>query len=129
MFAGSLVLSITLIAFAVWLQWNEKHGWPQEFDEVNRAMHPLVGTELDREYYASRGRSRRRIHVIIGICGALILIAAIAGGGLVWLVAWSCVMVALMGVVLLALLDAVRTHRYHRSKLPEVRDQFFGEDS
>ncbi|MDA8743367.1 hypothetical protein N9N28_01930 [Rubripirellula amarantea] len=129
MFAGSLVLSFTLIAFAFWLQWNEKLGWPQEQADLNRAMHPLIGSDLDRDYYRRRSSSRARIHWIIGICGVLILIAAIAGHGVIWVGAWMCVMFALVCVVLLALLDAFRTHRYHKNKLPQVRDHVLGEDS
>ena len=67
MFAGSLVLGITVLGFAIWLQYNDTHGWPNEKFE----------TELDNQYLARRKRSRKRIHVIIGACGVLILIAGV----------------------------------------------------
>ena len=117
MFAGSLVLGITLLGFAGWLHWNEVQGWPNERFE----------TELDKKYLGQRTRSRRRIHLIIAGCGALVIIAAFAGPGAIWVGAWTIVMFALMTVVLLAGVDAIRTHRYQRAKLPEIRRQILGE--
>ena len=118
MFEGSLVLGTTLVGFAWWLHWNDTRGWPDE----------SFKTELDNQYLASRTRSRRRIHWIIGACGALILLAAFTGPGAVWVAAWMTVMVALMTVVVLAGLDALRTHRYHAAKLPEIRREMLGDD-
>ncbi len=118
MVAGSLVLGITLLLFAAWLHWNDTQGWPNERFE----------TELDKSYLKRRTRSRRRIHVIIAGCGVLILVAAIAGEGALWVAAWMTVMVALMTVVVLAGFDAFRTHRYQRDKLPEIRRQMMGDD-
>jgi hypothetical protein len=113
MFAGGLILSVTLIAFACWLQVNETRGW----------AHDTYDSELDRDYLRRRQRSRRRIHVIIGACGGLILLATLVGPGRIWIAAWMCVTVCLVTVVLLALLDAWRTQRYQRKKLPEIRRQ------
>ncbi|MGI9473196.1 MAG: hypothetical protein ACR2NZ_16765 [Rubripirellula sp.] len=118
MFAGSLVLGFTLLGFAGWLHWNEVQGWPNE----------SYVTELDKKYLGQRTKSRRRIHFIIAACGSLVIIAAIAGPGVVWIGAWMIVMLALMTVVLLAGVDAMRTHRYQRAKLPEIRRQALGED-
>ena len=118
MFGGSLVLGITLCCFAAWLHWNETHGWPNE----------TFVTELDNQYRAKRRRSRGRIHMIIAGCGILILIAALAGEGPVWIVAWMCVIAGLLAVVCLAGIDAFRTHRYHAAKLPEIRREVLGDD-
>ena len=118
MFAGSLVLGFTLIGFAFWLQWNDSFGWPDEKFE----------TKLDHDYHVKRSRSRRRIHMIIAACGTAIILAAIAGPGPIWIGAWMCVSVALMTVVILAGFDAFRTHRYHREKLPKLRQNSLGNE-
>ncbi len=118
MFAGSMVLGITLLCFAAWLHWNDTHGWPNEKFE----------TKLDNEYLARRTSARKRIHLIIGACGVLVLVAAFAGPGPVWIGAWMSVTVALFTVVLLAGFDAFRTHRYHRDKLPEIRREIMRDD-
>jgi hypothetical protein len=118
MFAGSLVLGTTLLCFAAWLHWSEMHGWPDE----------QFVTELDHRYLARRQRSRRRIHLIIAVCGGLMIVAAFAGPGPVWLAAWMTIIVSMMTVVVLAGFDAWRTHRYHQDKLPEIRRQLLGDD-
>ncbi|WP_168566729.1 hypothetical protein [Crateriforma spongiae] len=122
MFSGGIILSVTLILFAVWLQWNERQGWPGEESEYD--------DKTDADYLRSRFRSRRRIHWIIGVCGLLILIATVKGpeSRAVWIGCWSIVMLCLITVVGLALLDAVRTHRYHRRRLPELRRKMLGDD-
>lgn len=117
MFLGSLVLGLTVIAFAAWLHWNEQIGWPNE----------SFRTQLDREYLSERTRARKRIHVLIASAGGLMLVAAIAGPGAIWLGAWMLVMLALLTVVLLAAMDALRTHRYHVRKLPEIRREILGD--
>ena len=116
MFASGMILSVTLVAFAWWLHTNEVRGWADEsFD-----------TQLDKDYLTRRKKSRRRVNLIIGGCGVLILVATLAGPGPIWLAAWMSVSVGLLTVVALALLDAVRTHRYHRKKLPEIREKTLG---
>lgn len=119
MFVGGLILAVTLISFAVWLQWNEREGWPGETFQNE-----------DRVYLRARFRRRRRIHWIIGICGGLILVATVGTPEhrQVWVACWAIVMIALIAVVLLALLDAFQTHRYHQSKLPEIRREILGEE-
>ena len=58
----------------------------------------------------------------------LILVAAFAGLGIIWMLAWMLVTVVLLLVVVLALFDALRTHQYHNQKMPELRRQFLGDD-
>lgn len=111
MFAGSLILAVTLIAFAIWLQFNEQHGWGDE---------QALETDLDHQYYRRRGRSRRRTNVVIGCCGILILVAAFVGPGPIWIAVWASVLVGLVIVIGLATLDALRTHRYQRAKLRDL---------
>lgn len=115
MFAGGLILALMLISFAVWLHWNERLGWPgEDYTEAD-----------DQNYLTARLRSRRRIHTIIGGCGVLILFATLATPrrAEIWIGAWSIVSLSLIAVVFLAGLDAVRTHRHHRSKIPRLRQQ------
>lgn len=111
MFAGSLLLSITLLSFSAWLQWNEHFGWDE--DDERR-------TDLDRQYFRRRGRSRLRANAILALCGVLIFVAAVAGLGPVWVAAWMSVTVALATVVGLAGLDILRTRRYQNAKLDEL---------
>ena len=118
MFAGSLVLGITLCCFAAWLHWNETQGWPNE----------SFVTDLDKQYRDKRSRSRGGIHAIIAVCGTLVLVAAFAGTGAVWLAAWTCVILGLFAVIFLAGIDALRTQRYHAAKLPEIRREILGDD-
>lgn len=109
-FASHLVLGVTLIGFAVWLHLTEKKGWPNE----------SMDGELDADYLQRRMRSRRRVNVILGICGVLILAAGI-GPPVVFVAAWMSVFVALFIVMLLAALDVIRTQRYMNNKMPEIR--------
>jgi peptidoglycan/LPS O-acetylase OafA/YrhL len=118
MFAGSLVMGLSMVGFAVWLQWNDSIGWSSESME----------SRLEAEYLIRRSRSRSRIHLMIGGCGVMITAAAFAGPrSPQWAAAWMSVIVALMVIVMLAILDAWRTHRYHAAKRPEIRRENFGD--
>ena len=118
MFPGGILLSITVLGFAAWLHWNETQGWPNEPDV----------TERDQSYLAKRRKSRSRVHLIMAFCGVLILAATIAGPGPLFVGAWTCVAFCLMTVVMLALLDAFRTHRYYINKIPENRRRLLDGD-
>jgi len=121
MFVGGLLLSATLIGFAAWLHFNERDGWAYE-QKRGRQL------STDTQYLARRKRSRNCVHFLFALCGVLILIASVAGPGLVFVAAWSCVAFALMTVMVLAMLDGIRTHVYHRDKLPEIRREIFDGD-
>ena len=111
MFAGGLLLGATLLFFAGWLQWTEHHGWPHDtFDE-----------EEDAVYRTHRKKARSRVNALIGLCGILILTAAFAGKGIVFIAAWTIVSLILMVIVILAGLDAFRTHRHHQDKIRRMR--------
>lgn len=112
MFAGGLLLGGTLLFFSLWLQWTEHNGWP----------HDTFDAQRDGAYRKQRRKSRRRVNVLIGICGLLILAATLAGVGLVYLAAWSTVTLILFVIIILAGLDAFRTHRHHKEKLRRKRD-------
>ncbi|WP_253159009.1 hypothetical protein [Stieleria tagensis] len=105
------MLASTLIFFACWLQWTEHRGWPHE--DVDR--------DEDESYLQRRKKSRSRVNLLIGICGVLILAATIAGVGLVFAAAWTSVALILMVIVILAGLDAYRTHRHHQEKMRQMR--------
>jgi peptidoglycan/LPS O-acetylase OafA/YrhL len=120
MFEGSLVLGITLLCFAFWLHWNETQGWPNEDSSFKG--------ELANQYLRQRSRARKRIHILIAACGVLILVAALAGPGPVWIAAWMSVIAALMTVIVLAGFDAFRTHRFQSTKLRDVRGEVLRDD-
>ncbi|TWT80932.1 hypothetical protein CA13_23790 [Planctomycetes bacterium CA13] len=105
MFAGSILIGLTLLGFAVWLHLNERRGWGNEsFDD-----------EEDRQYLSQRKRARAWVNSIFAVCGIAVLVAAVVGPGPVWIGVWMSVAVGLMTIVILAGLDAIRTLR-HQSK-------------
>ena len=118
MFSGSLVIGLTLLGFAAWLHWYDTKGGPVE----------EFVTDLDNTYHAKRTKARRRIHVIFAACGLMAIAAAFVGPGPFWVIAWTCVMFALLAVVILAGLDALRTHRYYIDKQLGIRQKHIGED-
>jgi hypothetical protein len=118
MVLGGIILASTLIAFAIWLHYNELRGWAHEGDT----------SFFDMDYLRSRSRGRLLVHSLLGACGALILIATGFGPGIVWSVCWLLVCLSLTCVVMLALVDAWRTQRFHARKLPELRRQLLGDD-
>ena len=111
MFESQLILAVTCLAFAGWLHWNERQGWPNESYDRRQ----------DADYLRIRMRSRRRVHLLFAVCGVLMAVAAFAGPGPVFVAAWMIVSLALLTVVLLAALDALRTGRYEKRKRDELR--------
>lgn len=110
MLVPSLILAVTLIGFALWLQMNEGRGWPED-----------DASKIDADYRAKRFRRRSRIHSVLIIAGGLIAVAGLAGKGRVWIACWSAVMVLLMVVMMMAIADGYRTRRYLRRRLPEIQ--------
>ncbi|WP_068261370.1 hypothetical protein [Rubripirellula obstinata] len=108
---GSLVLAMTIIGFAIWLQRNEEHTDQNGSSE----------SELDRVYHRARSASRKRTNRLIGFSGLLILATAFISNPIAWMSIWLLVMISLLIVIGLAGKDAVRTYRYHQKKLDEVR--------
>ena len=110
MIISHIILGLTLIGFAFWLQWTERRGWPNEsFD-----------SEVDANYFAGRMRWRRRVNVIFATCGVLILSANMAGPKL-FVLAWMSVILGLLAIMILAAFDVIRTQRYVSDKIPEIR--------
>ena len=113
MFVGGLLLGIALICLAGWLDGNERRVRKARDDD----------SQLDREYLDRRGRRRSSLHQLLLACGVLILVASLAGPRypIFWITSWLAVSLALLSVIVLAAVDAVRTRRYHASKLSEIR--------
>lgn len=112
--AGSVVLAATLIGFAVWLQNSERRGWAGEQNCSSEST-------LDRDYLQARARSRRRVNILIGISGVIVLLTTLVHHPIAWMSAWLLVMVCLVIVIGLAGKDVIRTHRYHQKKLDLIR--------
>ncbi|MCD0460844.1 hypothetical protein [Roseiconus lacunae] len=113
MFGGGLLLGGTLLFFAIWLQWTEHHGWP----------HDHFDSDDDLEYRKQRKRSRSKVNSLIGICGMLVLAATLVNDRLIFVAAWTAVTFILLVIIVLAMLDAFRTHRYHQDKMRRIREQ------
>lgn len=118
MIAGSVLLAMTMIGFAAWLQWNESQNASDRSNWSDR----------DRSYFKRRARMRWLTHLIIALCGVIILISSFSGAPIIWLVGWSMVMLMLLVVIVLALMDGLRTHLYQKRKLPELRQSTMLED-
>ncbi len=115
MLPASLILGLTLLGFAAWLEWREQ----QESDP---------GPLFDAEYLSRRRRGRRAVHILLAASGLLILAAAVAGRGVLWAALWSAVCGLLILVLVIAIVDFWRTHRYFYRKLPELRQQMLHPD-
>lgn len=115
MFYGQLLMGSTLLFFASWLQWTERRGWPHDAFDRNEVS--------DQQYLTQRGRSRRLVNSLIGICGALILSAAFSGDVVIFVAAWSTVSMILFVIIILAALDAFRTQRHHADKIRRMRER------
>ena len=111
MLAGSLLIGFTVIVVAVWLEYNDSLGWPNELEREQGSS-----ADVDIRYRTVRRRWRRVVHVLIAVCGALMAAAGLAGLGRFWVAAWTAVAILMMVIILLALGDAVRTRRHYVAK-------------
>lgn len=116
MFAGGIVLALTLMLFAVWLQRSEQLGWPHQ--NAERRMSEAVRA-MEQEYLVRRRRGRRRVNSLFFLCGLLILIATFATPerNVIWLACWFSVIAMLLTIVVLAGVDVFRTYRYFRRRV------------
>jgi membrane protein YqaA with SNARE-associated domain len=114
--SGSLLLSVTLISFAIWLRRYEDRAWAEagEREETDESS-------IDRNYLKSRSKSRRTTNRLVGVSGVLILLTTFVGHPVAWMTGWLLVMLCLLIVIGLAGKDAIATHRYHQKKLDAVR--------
>ena len=117
MILSHIILGVTLIAFAIWLQWTERRGWPNE----------SLDSDVDATYFDRRMRWRRRVNLIFALCGVLILSANAAGPRL-FVIAWMLVILGLLAVVVMAGFDALRTQRYMHAQIPEIRRRMLNDN-
>lgn len=111
---GSLMLAITIIGFAIWLQRNENECQLRQQTDSGKS-------DIDRAYLNARSKSRRRTNRLIGICGLLVVMTALISHPIAWMTIWLLVMLCLLVVIGMAGKDAIRTYRFHKEKLKEVR--------
>ena len=117
MLAGSLLLAITLAGFALWLQYREIGSW----DEPPGGDASSAIRDLDQSYRRSRYRFRGWVHNTMLVTAGAIAVAGIAGPGRVWMACWLLATMLLFVVILLAAIDGVRTTRYQRRRLEQIR--------
>ena len=114
---SSLVVGCLLLVAASVLQWRTS---------VTASQHESE-TELDNLYFTRRTRGRQLVHLLMALCAALAIGAGIVGRGRAFVLIWASVPLVLFIIVILAMIDALRTHRYHTQKLPEIRRASFPE--
>ena len=114
---SSLVLGLLVLVAALLLEWRNSR--------VDRGE--LRESELDTRYYGLRTRRRRLVHLLLAIIGALGLAAGILGHGRAFILIWAAVPLVVFLIVILAMLDAYRTHRYLAEKLPEIQAASFSD--
>jgi hypothetical protein len=115
MFAGGLILSITLMCFSVWLFRTERLGWPNDTRD----------DPSDQTYLDKRSRSRRRVNALFFVCGLMILLATLATPDRrsLWIGCWMSAVLVLWTIMALAGLDVLRTMLHHRGRIDRMRKE------
>lgn len=116
MLAGSLLIGFAVVMVALWLEYNDSRGWPSEQALEQEAVFKPNG-ESDQRYLTTRRRWRKINHVILAVCGAMMASAGLAGRGAYWVSAWTAVAILMFSIILIALMDAIRTQRYYAAKI------------
>ncbi len=116
MLAGSLLIGFAVIMVALWLEYNDSRGWPSE-QKLERETELQAQGERDLKYLKTRRRWRKVNHVIFALCGALMASTGLAGRGAYWVSAWTAVSILMLSIILIALVDAIRTQRHYASKI------------
>ncbi|SMP77062.1 hypothetical protein SAMN06265222_12280 [Neorhodopirellula lusitana] len=121
MFAGGLILSITLMAFSVWLFRSERLGWPN--DELDEP--------IDQDYRSRRRRGRRVVNALFFLCGLLILLAtwATPDNRTWWITGWMSATLVLLTILVFAGFDVLRTLLHHRRRIHRLSKKRRGSDS
>lgn len=114
---SSLAVGVMLLIAAGVLQWRDASSLKDQH----------TGSELDERYHAKRTRGRRLVHILMAVCGLLAIFAGGVGRGQAFLLCWASIPLVLFVIVMLAMLDAFHTYRYHAQKLPELRKASFPE--
>ena len=132
MFAGSLLVGFTIILVAVWLEYNDSITMAYLASRTGdqKLTNDNAKQSSDARYQKVRRRWRLVIHVLLAICGALMIAAGWTGPGKFWIVSWTAVAMLMLCILVLAMGDAVRTHTHQVRKLAETRsamnDKFTG---
>lgn len=122
MFAGSLLVGWAVIMVAVWLEYHDSlaAGVAAQERRYRRAS-DAAEQEVETRYQTIRRRWRLVIHVLLALCGGLMIAAGWAGPGRFWIAAWTSVVLLMLCIVMIAAGDAIRTHHHHGRKLPQRR--------
>ncbi len=125
MFLSQFLIACALLFFGGWLHWSERRGWPGE----------KYDSDLDQVYLRRRARSRNRVTVMFVISGILVLVSAFVSTGkrdpddkfpaAFFVAAWTIVTFVLMVILILAMIDVVRTQNYEKHKRKEIRQTTF----
>lgn len=123
MFAGSLLVGFTIILVAVWLEYNDSvtSAYLARQEPDKQLTRDTATESIDARYQRVRRRWRLVIHLLLAICGALMIAAGWAGPGKFWIASWTAVAMLMLCILVLAVGDALRTHAHQVRKLAETR--------
>jgi len=123
MFAGSLLVGFTIILVAVWLEYNDSitAAYLASRHSGQGLTKESATQSSDARYQKVRRRWRLVIHVLLAICGALMIAAGWTGPGKFWIASWTAVAMLMLCILVLAVGDALRTHTHQVRKLAETR--------
>ena len=109
---------------AVWLEYNDSITMAYLASRtVDQKLTKENATQsIDSRYQKVRRRWRLVIHVLLAICGALMIAAGWAGPGKFWIASWTAVAILMLCILVLAMGDALRTHTHQVRKLAETRN-------
>lgn len=123
MFAGSLLVGFTVILVAVWLEYTDSIATAYLASRTadEKLTKDNATQSSDTRYQKVRRRWRLVIHVLLALCGVLMIAAGWAGPGKFWIASWTAVAMLMLCILVLAIGDAIRTHTHQARKLAEVR--------
>ncbi len=124
MFAGSLLVGFAVILVAVWLEYNDSITtayFASRAADEKITKHDATQSN-DSRYQQVRRRWRLVIHVLLALCGGLMIAAGWVGPGKFWIASWTAVALLMLCILVLAMGDALRTHTHQVRKLAETRN-------
>lgn len=112
MVGGSIVLGITLIGLATYLhlQYGLQSKQAETTDVFMRRRHHV----------------RTSVHALMFVCGFLMLVTVFVAPGLVWAGIWTGIVALLFIIIVLALFDALNSHREHTEQLRAIQREYLG---
>lgn len=123
MFAGSLLVGFTIILVALWLEYQDTVSPFSIINEVQPTRQVAAETvgKIEDRFVRLRRRWRMVIHLLLGVCGGLMIAAGWVGPGRFWIAAWTSVAMLMLCILLLAAADAIRTQHHHARKVRDTR--------